>query len=195
MEEGNKYTNKKQNNKKKDKKNNSFKMSSMSINPKNRSLFAVKKDIKYNSCKNVIVNFVPRISPKKSFCKPSLFILNPEEYPMKKLSEEEIGNNLLGISSSSSNSEGNSSDLSSSEENNKSKDKKNMDETKGNKKKFKEDENNVNINTKKDFDSELKSNADNINNNFTINNNKYNNNDSDNNKSHSILDVLLMNHK
>ena len=32
---------------------------------------------RWNSCNNLI-NFVPRITPKKPYCKPSLFVLNPD---------------------------------------------------------------------------------------------------------------------
>jgi hypothetical protein len=48
---------------------------------------------RFNSCTNLI-NFAPRITPKKSFCKPSLLILNPDDNFQKKHSEE-IGINKL----------------------------------------------------------------------------------------------------
>jgi hypothetical protein len=191
MEEGTKSKNKKRKNKKP--KFNSFEISNYSKNPKNRSLFYVKPDIKCKSCKNV-VNFVPRILPKKSFCKPSFFILNPEEFPMKKLSEKEIGENLLIVNNNSnSDSEDNSSELLSSEENNDNNEKRNKNETNNNKEKLNEDENKMNINSKQDFNSELKSNFDGNKDNININNNIIND-DSDTNKRLSILDVLLMNH-
>ena len=48
---------------------------------------------KWNSSKNLI-NFVPRISPKKSYCKPSLFELNPDMFH-KQYSDECLQKNLI----------------------------------------------------------------------------------------------------
>ena len=48
---------------------------------------------KWNSSKNLI-NFVPRISPKKSYCKPSLFELNPDMFH-KQHSDESLQKNLI----------------------------------------------------------------------------------------------------
>ena len=48
---------------------------------------------KWNSSKNLI-NFVPRISPKKSYCKPSLFELNPDMFH-KQHSDECLQKNLI----------------------------------------------------------------------------------------------------
>ena len=45
---------------------------------------------KWSSCNN-LNNFVPKILPKKSFCKPSLLVLNPEI--IQKHNSEEIGKN------------------------------------------------------------------------------------------------------
>ena len=48
---------------------------------------------KWNSSKNLI-NFVPRISPKKSYCKPTLFELNPDIFH-KQHSDESLQKNLI----------------------------------------------------------------------------------------------------
>ena len=62
--------------------------------------------IRYNSC-NYLINFVPKISPKKSFCKPTLLVLNPEVNNKQK--SEEIKKKELCFES---NSEDNSFELS-----------------------------------------------------------------------------------
>ena len=45
---------------------------------KNQDLKEKSETIRYQSCKT-ITNFVPKILPKKSFLKPSLFVLNPDD--------------------------------------------------------------------------------------------------------------------
>ena len=48
---------------------------------------------KWNSCNNLI-NFAPRITPKKSYCKPTLLELNPGILH-KQNSQEDIQKHLI----------------------------------------------------------------------------------------------------
>ena len=156
----------------------------------------IKKESKYKSTK-ILTNFVPRIGPKKSFCKPSLFILNPNEASLKKYSDDPVNKNLLIVSSSESEeSEDNSSNLS-SEENKKINDEdKNI---KNNNEIIKENPDEDKIDFKSDFNLELKSNVEvnnEINNSCTNNINNNNNEENNNNNNYlSILDVLSMTKK
>jgi len=156
----------------------------------------IKKESKYKSTK-ILTNFVPRIGPKKSFCKPSLFILNPNEASLKKYSDDPVNKNLKIVSSSESEeSEDNSSNLS-SEENKKINDEdKNI---KINNEIIKENPDDYKIDFKSDFNLELKSNVElnnEINNSCTNNINNNNNEESNNNNNYlSILDVLSMTKK
>ena len=156
----------------------------------------IKKESKYKSTK-ILTNFVPRIGPKKSFCKPSLFILNPNEASLKKYSDDPVNKNLLIVSSSESEeSEDNSSNLS-SEENKKINDEdKNI---KNNNEIIKENTDEDKIDFKSDFNLELKSNVElnnELNNSCTNNINNNNNEENNNNNNYlSILDVLSMTKK
>ena len=172
------------------KKSNIKKFHSHSKKTIKKNLIDVKQESKYKSTK-ILTNFVPRIGPKKSFCKPSLFILNPNEKPLKKYSEDTGNKNLHFISDSES--EDNSSNMESSEEN---KIKNEDDEKIGTNNKeldeLKNDEiinNNQNKNEmdfNSDFNFELKSNNNNIN---IIDNENQNNNYL------SILDILALTKK
>ena len=159
----------------------------------------IKKESKYKSTK-ILTNFVPRIGPKKSFCKPSLFILNPNEASLKKYSDDPVNKNLLIVSSSESEeSEDNSSNLS-SEENKKINDEdKNIKNIKINNEIIKENPDDYKIDFKSDFNLELKSNVElnnELNNNCTNNINNNNNEENNNNNNYlSILDVLSMTKK
>ena len=159
----------------------------------------IKKESKYKSTK-ILTNFVPRIGPKKSFCKPSLFILNPNEASLKKYSDDPANKNLKIVSSSESEeSEDNSSNLS-SEENKKINDEdKNIKNIKNNNEIIKENPDEYKIDFKSDFNLELKSNVEvnnEINNSCTNNINNNNNEENNNNNNYlSILDVLSMTKK
>ena len=96
-------------------KNLSSKSGGFSENRIAKSLFEIPKETRSNSCK-IIQNFVPRLHPKKSFCKPSLFILNNDDLANKK-KEQQIEKNLLLIQDSDGNSSGLDS-LEETEENN-----------------------------------------------------------------------------
>lgn len=96
-------------------KNYSSKSGGFSENRIAKSLFEIPKETRSNSCK-IIKNFVPRLHPKKSFCKPSLFILNNDDLANKK-KEQQIEKNLLLIQDSDGNSSGLDS-LEETEENN-----------------------------------------------------------------------------
>ena len=67
------------------------------------------------SCKNLI-NFVPRITPKKSYCIPSLLILNPDV--KEKKHSDDIKNNLFFEKDSIDNSRELSLESSKDEKNN-----------------------------------------------------------------------------
>ena len=173
MEEKPKSKDKKKKNIFRQKKFKSFKISRCE-----RDLIEEKKDIKFYSCKN-ITNFVPKILPKKSFCKPSLFVLNPDEKYLKKLSQNQIEHNLFILDSSDS--EHNSSNLESLDEENKSKEQNKLENDK--------DEKIINNNSKEKFESDI-----NKNNNEIINNDSTN--DESNCEKHlSIFDVISMNYK
>ena len=136
------------------------------------------KFVKFYSCEN-LTNFVPKILPKKSFCKPSLFVLNPDEKYLKKLSQNQIEHNLFILDSSDS--DDNSSNLESLDEENKSKDQNKLENEK--------DEKIINNNSKEKFESDI-----NKNNNEIINNDSTN--DESNCEKHlSIFDVISMNYK
>ena len=172
------------------KKNNSFTKASCL-----KTLSKIKKESKYQSTK-ILTNFVPRIGPKKSFCKPSLFILNPNEPKLKKYSDAPHNKNLLIVSSSDSEeSEDNSSSLSSEE--NKIKNEDNI-KIKNDNEIIKENPNDDNLDFKSDFNFELKSNIENnnekLNDNICINN-IINNDEKNNNHYLSIFDVLAMTKK
>ena len=118
MEEKEKIKSKKKN---KQKLTRTKKCKSFKISRGDRDLMEEKKDIKFYSCKN-ITNFVPKILPKKSFCKPSLFVLNPDEKFLKKFTLNQIEHNLLILDNSDSDSDDddhNSSNLESIDEENK----------------------------------------------------------------------------
>ena len=160
-----------------------------------KTLSKIKKESKYKSTK-ILTNFVPRIGPKKSFCKPSLFILNPNEPKLKKYSDVPPKKNLLIVSSSDSEeSEDNSSSLSS--EDNKIKNEDNI-KIKNDNEIIKENPNDDNLDFKSDFNFELKSNIENnnekLNDNICINN-IINNDEKNNNHYLSIFDVLAMTKK
>ena len=125
--------------------------------------------IRYNSC-NYLINFVPKLSPKQSFCKPSLLVLNPEENDKHKT--EEIEKKKLSFDS---NSEDNSFEL--SFESSEDEEAKNTNE----------EENKKEFDSKKGFnlDNKLKSDFD--------DDNKCNRYDSG--EYVTILDILSMNHK
>ena len=148
---------------------------------------------RWNSCKN-LMNFVPKILPKKSFCTPSLFILNPSEEHHRVYSSKHVDKNLYAdIDSNDSFSESN-------EEEKKDKNKKDIKlpvninkEKKNEEKNNKIDDNMIKANSLNDLNLENKLKSDFNNQNKTINNQVINLYDSD--KYLSILDVLLMNHK
>ena len=127
---------------------------------------------------------MPKISPKKSFIKPSLFILNPDEKFPKKISFNKEAHDLLILDNSDS--DNNSSDLELSEEENENKNVLNdKEETKNN---INEEINNKNFNSKqKEFISNLNNSREIINDNSLDN--------ECNNKPLSIFDVLSMNYK
>ena len=173
MEEKQKSKDKKKKNTFRQKKFKSFKISRAE-----RDLIEEKKDIKFYSCEN-LTNFVPKILPKKSFCKPSLFVLNPDEKYLKKLSQNQIEHNLFILDSSDS--DDNSSNLESLDEENKSKDQNKLENEK--------DEKIINNNSKEKFESDINK-----------NNNEIFNNDSTKDESNyekqlSIFDVISMNYK
>ena len=169
-----------------------------------KNLIDVKQDCKYKSTK-ILTNFVPRIGPKKSFCKPSLFILNPNEIPSKKYSEDTGDKNLFFVSNLES--EDNSSNMESSEEDKiKNENDKKIELNNNELDELKNDEiinDNLNknkLNFNSDFNCELKSNIEN-NNNEKLNNSNCNNNiniidnENQNNNYLSILDILAMTKK
>ena len=160
-----------------------------------KTLSEIKKESKYKSTKT-LTNFVPKICPKKSFCTPSLFILNPDEPKPKKYSNEPTNKNLLIISSSDSEESEDDSSILSSEEN---KEKKEEDKNiKDNNKIIKESPDEDDIDFKSDFNFELKSNIENNNeilNNNNCQNNVIDNGEKNNNNYLSILDVLALTKK
>ena len=182
MEEKEKIKSKKKN---KQKLTRTKKCKSFKISRGDRDLMEEKKDIKFYSCKN-ITNFVPKILPKKSFCKPSLFVLNPDEKFLKKFTLNQIEHNLLILDNSDSDSDNddddhNSSNLESIDEENKNK---NQNEVE-----IKKDEEIINNNSKQKIESDInKNNEEFINNDST-------NDESNSDKYLSIFDVISTNYK
>ena len=93
-----------------------------------RHLKENQQECRHQSCNNLI-NFVPKILPKKSSLKPSLFVLNPNENTAKKLSQNLPEHNLLVLDNSDSDSDDNSSELKSCKDDNDNIDEKNKDNT------------------------------------------------------------------
>ena len=161
------------------------KCKSFKISRGDRDLMEEKKDIKFYSCKN-ITNFVPKILPKKSFCKPSLFVLNPDEKFLKKFTLNQIEHNLLILDNSDSDSDNddddhNSSNLESIDEENKNQ---NQNEVE-----IKKDEEIINNNSKQKIESDINKN------NEEIINNDSTNDESNSDKYLSIFDVISTNYK
>ena len=180
MEEKEKIKSKKKN---KQKLTRTKKCKSFKISRGDRDLMEEKKDIKFNSCKN-ITNFVPKILPKKSFCKPSLFVLNPDEKFLKKFTLNQIEHNLLILDNSDSDSDDddhNSSNLESLDEENKNQ---NQNEVE-----IKKDEEIINNNSKQKIESDINKN------NEEIINNDSTNDESNSDKYLSIFDVISTNYK
>ena len=144
------------------------------------------KRLRYLSCSN-ITNFVPKISPKKSAFKPSLFVLNPDD-DNKKIPQNFIEHNLkfLDNSDSDSDSDDNSFNSNSSIEcDSNEKNKNDID-----KEKIKDpDEELTKANSNQEFESI------NDNNNEVINNDSNFDDNEGNNKYLSIFEVLSMNYK
>ena len=182
MEEKEKIKSKKKN---KQKLTRTKKCKSFKISRGDRDLMEEKKDIKFYSCKN-ITNFVPKILPKKSFCKPSLFVLNPDEKFLKKFTLNQIEHNLLILDNSDSDSDNddddhNSSNLESIDEENKNQ---NQNEVE-----IKKDEEIINNNSKQKIESDINKN------NEEIINNDSTNDESNSDKYLSIFDVISTNYK
>ena len=180
MEEKEKIKSKKKN---KQKLTRTKKCKSFKISRGDRDLMEEKKDIKFYSCEN-ITNFVPKILPKKSFCKPSLFVLNPDEKFLKKFTLNQIEHNLLILDNSDSDSDDddhNSSNLESLDEENKNK---NQNEVE-----IKKDEEIINNNSKQKIESDINKN------NEEIINNDSTNDESNSDKYLSIFDVISTNYK
>ena len=182
MEEKEKIKSKKKN---KQKLTRTKKCKSFKISRGDRDLMEEKKDIKFYSCKN-ITNFVPKILPKKSFCKPSLFVLNPDEKFLKKFTLNQIEHNLLILDNSDSDSDNddddhNSSNLESLDEENKNQ---NQNEVE-----IKKDEEIINNNSKQKIESDINKN------NEEIINNDSTNDESNSDKYLSIFDVISTNYK
>ena len=158
---------------------------------------------RWNSCKN-LVNFVPKIFPKKSFCTPSEFKLNPPEEFHRIYSGNQVDINLFSDYDSNNSSLFDSLSNSSFEEEKKKlsfnddKDCVNKDE---NKEDIKEgvnaninvNENIIKTNSMNDLNCDNKIISNFNSQNKIINNKMINLYESD--KYLSILDVLLMNHK
>lgn len=159
-----------------------------------KTISQIKKESKYKSTK-ILTSFVPKIGPKKSFCTPSLFILNPNEPISKKYSDGLANKNLVFVSSSDSEeSEDNSSNLSSEENKIKNDEDKKM---KNNNETIKEKPDEDDIDFKSD-NFELKSNIENNNeklNDNSCKNNIIDNDEKSNNNYLSILDVLALTKK
>ena len=160
-----------------------------------RHLKENQQECRHQSCNNLI-NFVPKILPKKSFLKPSLFVLNPNENTAKKLSQNLPEHNLLVLDNSDSDSDDNdnSSELKSCKDDNDNIDEKNKDNT--DKEPVEKEVNDINDknnkelisnNSKQEFES------------YYDNNNEVINNDSNSdeikgNNYLSIFDVLSKNY-
>ena len=160
-----------------------------------RHLKENQQECRHQSCNNLI-NFVPKILPKKSSLKPSLFVLNPNENTAKKLSQNLPEHNLLVLDNSDSDSDDNdnSSELKSCKDDNDNIDEKNKDNT--DKEPVEKEVNDINDknnkelisnNSKQEFES------------YYDNNNEVINNDSNSdeikgNNYLSIFDVLSKNY-
>ena len=160
-----------------------------------RHLKENQQECRHQSCNNLI-NFVPKILPKKSSLKPSLFVLNPNENTAKKLSQNLPEHNLLVLDNSDSDSDDNdnSSELKSCKDDNDNIDEKNRDNT--DKEPVEKEVNDINDknnkelisnNSKQEFES------------YYDNNNEVINNDSNSdeikgNNYLSIFDVLSKNY-
>ena len=158
-----------------------------------RHLKENQQECRHQSCNNLI-NFVPKILPKKSSLKPSLFVLNPNENTAKKLSQNLPEHNLLVLDNSDSDSDDNSSELKSCNDDNDNIDEKNKDNT--DKEPVEKEVNDINDknnkelisnNSKREFES------------YYDNNNEVINNDSNSdeikgNNYLSIFDVLSKNY-
>ena len=142
---------------------------------KNKYELNESENKRFNSCNNLI-KFVPRITPKKSFCKPSLLILNPDDNIKKQHSEEVGKNKLLFENDSEDNSFELSFDSSKDEDNQK------LNKEIINKNNEIKDE--LNSKNNNNFENNVESNFDE---NFC---NKY-----DSGEYLTILDILSMNHK
>ena len=151
------------------------------------------EDIKTYSCNNII-NFVPKISPKPSFCKPSLFVLNPEEKFIKRLSQNKLEHNLIIMNDSDSGE--NSSNLESFDEDVEKYSNLNKEESKkGDIIKKNKDKQEEIINKYSTQDSSSISNFDNYNNNCEKINNDSIEDQCEDIKYLSIFDVLSKNYK
>ena len=158
-----------------------------------RHLKENQQECRHQSCNNLI-NFVPKILPKKCSLKPSLFVLNPNENTAKKLSQNLPEHNLLVLDNSDSDSDDNSSELKSCKDDNDNIDEKNKDNT--DKEPVEKEVNDINDknnkelisnNSKQEFES------------YYDNNNEVINNDSNSdeikgNNYLSIFDVLSKNY-
>jgi len=158
-----------------------------------RHLKENQQECRHQSCNNLI-NFVPKILPKKSSLKPSLFVLNPNENTAKKLSQNLPEHNLLVLDNSDSDSDDNSSELKSCNDDNNNIDEKKRDDT--DKEPVEKEVNDINEknnkelisnNSKQEFES------------YYDNNNEVINNDSNSdeikgNNYLSIFDVLSKNY-
>ena len=141
--------------------------------------------IRWNSCK-ILTKFVPKIFPKKSFCTPSLFILNPNE-EFHRVQSTKYADKAF-FSESNSDNQNSFHSLSESPE----KEEKNKNNENELKLELVINENNANSNEEKNSnnhekDNKLEFDFDSQNNDIikkTIKENYL-----------SILDVLLMNHK
>ena len=129
---------------------------------------------RWNSSKNLI-NFVPRITPKKPYCKPSLFVLNPDLL-QKQNSDEGLQKHLIFEEDSDS--------LELSIESSKDENNKNINNENSINKK--ESEEKLEINQNKDLNNE--------NNNIESDICKENCNKYDSGEYVTILDILSMNH-
>ena len=163
---------------------------------KARHLKEQQKESKYQSCKT-LTNFVPKILPKKSFLKPSLFVLNPNENFAKKLSQNQQEHNLLVLDNSDSDSDDNSSELKSCNDDDNLDEKitdntdKEIVEKDVNDNDNKESEELINNNSKQEFESYYDNNNDVINNNSISDENK----SKSNSNYLTIFDVLSKNYK
>ena len=158
-----------------------------------RHLKENQQECRHQSCNNLI-NFVPKILPKKSSLKPSLFVLNPNENTAKKLSQNLPEHNLLVLDNSDSDSDDNSSELKSCNDDNDNIDEKNTDNT--DKEPVKKEVNYINDKNNKELisnNSKLEFESYYDNNNEVINNDS-NSDEIKGNNYLSIFDVLSKNY-